>query len=166
MPRPAHDDASVDAVDLLADDHQEIGELFDRYSVLADDGAPAADRRDLAEEICTLLLVHAQVKEDVLYPAAREVLEEEYLVDEALVALESARSLVDDIQAGDPTEPRYDAQVRILQELVAQHFDEERTALFPRLRRTSLDLEELGAEIASRQEELLSADEDAETGLS
>jgi hypothetical protein len=63
---------------------------------------------------------------------------------------------------GDPTEPRYDAQVKILHELLAQHFEEERTELFPRVRSASLDLEEIGAEMAARQEVLLSADEEAD----
>ena len=153
-----------DAVDLLASDQEAIGELFDRYEVLAADEAPADERRELAEEICTLLLVHGAIKEEIFYPEARELLDEEYLIDEALVAQDSARALIDDIQAGDPTEPRYDAQVRILHELVAQHFEEERTELFPRVRQTSLDLEELGAELAARQEVLLSADEEADAG--
>jgi hemerythrin superfamily protein len=151
-----------DALDLLTNDHEEIAELFERYEALAADGAAADERRELAEEICSLLLVHAAIKEEIFYPAVREVLDEEYLIDEALVAQDGARSLIDDIQAGDPTEPRYDAQVRILHELLAQHFEEERSELFPRVRNTSLDLEEIGAEMAARQEVLMSADEEAD----
>ena len=162
--RTDRNDTDEDAVDLLVNDQEAIAELFDRYETLAADEVSAEERRDLAEEICTLLLVHAAIKEEIFYPAARELLEEEYLIDEALVAQDSARSLIDDIQAGDPTEPRYDAQVRILHELVTQHFDEERTELFPRVRQTSLDLEEIGAELAARQEVLLSADEEADAG--
>lgn len=160
--QPDRDQIDEDALDLLASDHDEIAELFDRYEVLAADGAPAEERRELAEELCTLLLVHAAIKEEIFYPAAREVLDEEYLIDEAMVAQDGARSLIDDIQAGDPTEPRYDAQVRILHELLLQHFEEERTELFPRVRRTTLDLEEIGAEMAARQEVLMSADEEAD----
>ena len=162
--RTDRDDTDEDAVDLLTNDHEEIAELFERYEALASEEASSDARRDLAEEICTLLLVHATIKEEIFYPAARELLDEEYLIDEALVAQDSARSLIDDIQAGDPTEPRYDAQVRILHELVAQHFEEERSELFPRVRKTSLDLEEIGAELAARQEVLLSADEEADAG--
>ncbi|MFL6697030.1 MAG: hemerythrin domain-containing protein [Vitreoscilla sp.] len=160
--QPERDPIDEDAVDLLANDHDEIAELFDRYEALAADGAPAEERRELAEELCTLLLVHSAIKEEIFYPAAREVLDEEYLIDEAMVAQDGARSLIDDIQAGDPTEPRYDAQVRILHELLTQHFEEERTELFPRVRKTSLDLEEIGAEMAARQEVLMSADEEAD----
>ena len=162
--RPDNSASDEDAVDLLVNDHEAIAELFDRYETLAAEDAPAPERRELAEEICTLLLVHAAIKEEIFYPAARELLEEEYLIDEALVAQDSARAIIDDIQAGDPTEPRYDAQVRILHELVTQHFEEEQSELFPRVRSSSLDLEEVGAELAARQEVLLSADEEADAG--
>jgi hemerythrin superfamily protein len=158
---PARGVVEDDAIDLLSTDQDEFAELFERYDALAAEPAPADEREELAEELCSLLLVHATVKEEVFYPAVRAVIEEEYLLDEALVALDSARSFIDDIQSGDPTEPRYDAQVRVLHELVAQHFEQERTQLFPKVRATSLDLEELGAEIAARQELLLSIDEDA-----
>jgi hemerythrin superfamily protein len=159
---PARGTVDDDAIDLLLTDQVEIAELFERYDALAADHAPAGERETVAEELCSLLLVHATVKEEILYPAVREVIDEEYLLDEALVALDGVRSLIDDIQAGDPTEPRYDAQVTMLHELVVQHFEEERTQLFPKVRTTSLDLEELGAEIGARQELLLSDDEDAQ----
>ena len=150
-----------DAVDLLSTDQDEIVELLERYDALAADRAEADEREALAGELCSLLLVHAGVKEEIFYPALREVIDEEYLIDEALVTLDSARSLIDDIQNGDPTEPRYDEQVRILHELAKQHFDDERMQLFPKARASTLDLEEIGGEIAARQELLLSAEEDA-----
>lgn len=151
-----------DAIDLLLTDQDEIIELLERYDTRVADGAGADEREALADEICSLLLAHATVKEEILYPAVREVIDEEYLVDEALVALDGARALIDDIQDGDPTEPRYDAQVKILHELIAQHFDEERTQLFSKARSAPLDLEELGAEIAAREELLLSIEDDAQ----
>ena len=158
---PARASVEEDVIDLLSTDQDEIAELLERYDVLAADRVQPDERKTLAEELCSLLLVHAAVKEEIFYPALREVIDEEYLIDEALVTLDSARSLMDDIQNGDPTEPRYDEQVRILHELVTQHFDEERTQLFPKARASTLDLEEIGGEIAARQELLLSAEEDA-----
>lgn len=161
MPDPSSSRGHIDddAIALLLTDHDELAELFDRYDALATDGAPVEEREELAQELCSLLLVHAVLKEEMFYPAVREAIEQDDLVDEALVALEGVRSLVDEIQAGDPTEPAYDSSVKVLHELVAQHFEEERAELFPLLRETSLDLEELGAEMSARQELLLTADE-------
>jgi len=158
--RSARDDLDEDALDLLATDHDEIAEAFDRYDRLASEGAAADERRDAAEEICTLLLVHAATKEEIFYPAVRAALDDDTLVDEGLVGLDGARSLVDEIQSADAAEPRYDTQVRVLHELLTEHFDEERRVLFPRVRLASLDLQALGADMAARQEQLLSAEED------
>ena len=52
--------------------------------------------------------------------------------------------------------------MKLLQEIVTLAFDEERSTLFPRVRESALDLEELGAEMSARQEVLLSAEEDEE----
>lgn len=158
---PSRGAVDDDAIDLLVNDHDEILDLFARFDELSDDDAPSDARQSLAEELCSLLVVHATIKEEIFFPAARRLLEQEFLIDEALVAQDSAMSLVDEIQAGDPTEPRYDAQVKMLHELVQQSFDEERAALFPRVRETALDLEELGAEMSARQELLLSIHEDS-----
>ena len=162
-PHSPRDAVQDDAIDLLANDQDEIAELFQRYDALAEDGAPSTDRRALAEELCSLLVVHGAIKEEIFYPAARNRIDEEYLIDEALVAQDSARSMIDDIQAADSTEARYDALVKMLKELVMLAFDQERSSLFPLVRESGLDLSALGAEMSARQEILLTADEDEET---
>ena len=78
--------AEDDAIDLLANDQDEIAELFQRYDALAEDGATSRERQALAEELCSLLVVHGAIKEEIFYPAARNRIDEEYLIDEALVA--------------------------------------------------------------------------------
>ncbi len=152
LAHPGHEQTELEC---LSTDQDEIFELLERYDALAADRARAGESKALAEELCSLLLVHAAVKEEIFYAALREVIDEERLIDEALVMLDSARSLMDDIQNGDPTQPRYDEQVRIQHELVTQHFDEERTQLFAKARASTLDLEKIGGEIAARQELLV-----------
>jgi len=156
----SHDPSAEDALDLLSIDQDELLELFDRYDALVADGAAPGRRRELAEEICSLLAVHVEVKRDVLHPAAREALADDKAVDESAEADAGLDATIEDIQSGDPTEPGYDAAMRVLQELFVECVDEERAALFPQLRESSLDLVELGARLAARAEELLSAGED------
>lgn len=157
----SHTPAAEDALEFLSDDQEAILELFDRYDALvADNGAPD-ERCALAEEICSLVVVHAQIKREILYPAAREALSDETPVDEAIESHDALDATVVDIQSGDATEPRYDAGVRVLQELFVECVDAERTGLFPLLRDSTLDLEELGGELGARAEVLLSSqDED------
>ena len=158
----SHEASAEDVLDLLSIDQDELLELFDRYDALVADGAAPGRRRELAEEICSLLAVHVELKREILHPAAREALSDEGPIDESAEADAGLDATIDDIQSGDPTEPGYDAAVRVLQELFVEGVDEERSTLFPRLRESSLDLVELGGRLAARAEELLSADEDDE----
>ena len=61
-----------EATQLLADDHREVHSLFERYAALAGASAGEDERGPLAEEICTLLTVHAAIEEEIFYPASRE----------------------------------------------------------------------------------------------
>jgi hypothetical protein len=148
---------SPDAIALLSADHAEATELFARYRSLAQAGASADERRSLAEEICTALLVHAAIEEEILYPAARAAIARGSLVDEALVEHDMAKALIAQVQDGDPAQPAYDARLHVLAEYVRHHVGEEEETLFPLLLESALDLDGLGRRLAARQEELLSA---------
>jgi hypothetical protein len=152
--------SAQDALDLLSEDQDQILELFDRYDALVAEQEAPDRRRSLAEEICTLLLVQAEIKREILYPAARDALSDETPIDEAAEALSGLETTIADVQAGDPGEPRYDATMRVLQELFVECMEEERVVLFPRLRESSIDLEELGGELSAREEVLLEAGDD------
>lgn len=158
----SHDPAAEDALDLLSQAQDELLELFDRHDALVADGAAPGRRRQLADEICSLLAVHVEIKRDILHPAAREALVDDRPVEESAEADAGLEATIEDIRSGDPTEPGYDAAMRVLQELFVECVDEERAVLFPRLRESSLDLVELGSRLAARAGQLLGADEDDE----
>ena len=63
------------AIDLLEADHKAVKQLFIDYSALCEDDAPAAAKRSVAERICQELTVHAQIEEELFYPAVREAIE-------------------------------------------------------------------------------------------
>jgi len=110
-----------------------------------------------------MLTVHATIEEEIFYPAARDAIDDESLLNEAEVEHQSAKDLIAQIQASDPSDPLYDAQVKVLGEYVNHHVEEEEGELFPRVKEADLDLDELGAEMSARQEELLSAEADVES---
>jgi hypothetical protein len=152
-----------DALELLSDEQDQILELFDRYDALVAEAAEADERRELAQEICSLLLVHVQAKREILYPAARAALDDDTSVEETLESQAALEDCIADVQAGDATEPRYDAGGRVLQELFVDAMEQERTGLFPALRASSADLEELGGELGALEERLLDADDEMGT---
>jgi len=152
-----------DALELLSDEQDQILELFDRYDALVAEAAEADERRELAQEICSLLLVHVQAKREILYPAARDALDDDTPVEETLESQAALEDCIADVQAGDATEPRYDAGVRVLQELFVDAMEQERAGLFTALRASAADLEELGGELGALEERLLDADDEMGT---
>lgn len=150
--------APGDAIKLLKADHKEVKGLFDDYEKLVKADAEAEEKQALAQQICTMLTVHATVEEELFYPAAREALpQHEDLLDEADVEHACAKELIAQIEAASPDEPLYDAKVKVLGEYVQHHVDEEEGELFPKVKKAGLDLEALGEALAARKQALQQA---------
>jgi len=147
--------AAPDATRLLADDHREVHALFADYRKLAESGAGGEERRPLAEEICTLLTVHAAIEEEIFYPAARAAGVDASVLDEAEVEHASAKDLIAQIRDIEADAPLYDAKVRVLGEYIDHHVGEEEKELFPKCRESTMDLRDLGTRIAARKDELM-----------
>jgi hemerythrin superfamily protein len=149
-------DSEIDALSLLRDDHLQVAALFEQFESAAlavqDDR-----RRALAERACELLTVHAQIEEEIFYPAVRAVIEEQELLDDAEVEHAVAKELIEQIQTMDVDEALYDAKVRVLAEYVRHHIQAEEDELFGLVELADLDLDELGEELAARKQELLGA---------
>ena len=140
---------------LLTTDHREVKSLFQQYQELVDHDAEDEEKQPLAEHICALLTVHAQIEEEVFYPAAKEAIKEPDLVAEAAVEHASAKDLIAQIEESDPSEELYDAKVKVLGEYIEHHVREEEGQLFKQARRAKLDLEDLGQRLAQRKQALM-----------
>lgn len=138
------------AIDMLVDDHKKVKKLFKDFDKLKEKG-DAEDKQALVEEICNELILHTQIEEEIFYPAARDVVEEDML-NEAEVEHASAKDLIEQIQALDPSDPMYDAKVTVLGEYIEHHVEEEEKEMFPKMKKSKLDLEALGEEMASMKE--------------
>jgi hemerythrin superfamily protein len=141
-----------DAIQLLKKDHAEVTSLFTRY----EDASDRDEKTEIASEICRKLTIHSLCEEELLYPAAHESIDDD-LVYQAEVEHQSAKDLIARIEDADPEAENYDAMVRVLCEYVRRHVKEEEGELFPQLRRSDLDLEALGLELAERRSELETA---------
>ena len=140
-----------DAIALLKADHKEVKGWFKQYEKLDDDG----DKGELAARICRALTVHTQVEEEFFYPEARQETEEDDLLDEAKVEHTSAKQLIAEIESMEPGEDLYDAKVNVLGEYVNHHVKEEEEELFPKVRKSDMDLAELGERMKARKDELM-----------
>ncbi|WP_380875859.1 hypothetical protein ACFB49_06310 [Sphingomonas sp. DBB INV C78] len=146
----------ADAIKLLKDDHKEVKTYFKQYDALEKD----ADKQVLADKICLALTVHAQIEEEIYYPAARGAIDDDDLLDEAEVEHASAKQLIAEIRAMKASDRLFDAKVTVLGEYINHHVEEEETEMFPESRDSDLDLKALGAQLAARKAEFM-----AEVGL-
>ena len=144
-----------DAVSLLSADHAEVKQMFETFRQLVDENADDEQRGELARRICSMLTVHAEIEEEIFYPAMREGVDDDLVLDEAEVEHESAKDLIEQIEDMDPGDALFDARVIVLGEYVEHHVQEEENELFPLAEKSGIDLDDLGAELASRKRELI-----------
>lgn len=144
--------SAPDALELLKQDHREVEEMFDEFSEMEDD-----DERkgEIAGRICRALEVHAEIEEQIFYPRAREATKDDDLIDEAIVEHASVKHLIGEIEAMEVGEELYDAKIRVLEEMVKRHIQEEEEELFPELVSAKMDTKEVGRELATRKQELM-----------
>jgi hemerythrin superfamily protein len=142
----------MDAIALLKQDHRQVEELFETFE------KDTSDKSEIALEVCQLLTIHAQIEEEIFYPAVREALGDgagDDLLDEAEVEHASAKDLIAQIEELGDSDDLFEAKVKVLGEYVRHHVKEEESELFPIVKRSELDLEKLGAELEQRQKILL-----------
>jgi len=143
----------LDAIELLKADHREVDGWFDDFEKT--DSAPK--KKKLAGQICKALKVHTQIEEEIFYPACREAGLSEDLMDEADIEHDSAKKLIEEIEAGKPGDDHWDARVKVLSEMIRHHVkaEEEHGGMFSKAKKADIDLDELGEEMQARKDELM-----------
>jgi hypothetical protein len=139
------------ATRLLIADHHQARALLERYRLLAGSGA---DERDaVGEELCELLVVHATLEEELLYPAAAAA-----GVDAALLDAHAHRRLRDAVarvRAMHADDAQRAPALIALAQAACRHADDEEATLFACCRAAAMDLDALGERLNERQAELL-----------
>ena len=157
---PARSPAAVkrqkDACDLLDADHKAVKALFKEYASLTESRSRStAKKRQLADQICKELTVHATIEEEIFYPAVRKAIKDNALLNEATVEHASAKELIAQIKGMDPGDDMFAAKVTVLGEYIDHHVKEERTEMFTKARATKLDLASLAEQLKQRKSELM-----------
>jgi len=141
----------VEAIALLRADHKAVDALFAEY----DKARAPSKKKQLVSKICTELSVHAQVEEEIFYPAVKKALKDKELVPEAIVEQATMKDLIAQVEGKEPDGEMFDAKIKVLSEYVKHHVKEEHTEMFPKAKGTKLDMVELGGRIAERKKVLL-----------
>lgn len=142
----------TDATHILTKDHREVEALFARF----EKAGGAKEKGQIADKICTELKIHAQIEEEVFYPALKGKIDDD-LLKEAYVEHDGAKILINEILASSPDDEFFDSKVTVLKEEIEHHVKEEEKQhdnMFQQARAADVDLDALGEQMLARKEEL------------
>jgi len=83
----------------------------------------------------------------------RKAIHDEDLMDEADIEHAGAKGLITELQAMNPDESHYHAKVTVLKEYIEHHVKEEEKNMFPKLKDSNVDRDELGQKVINFKEE-------------
>jgi hemerythrin superfamily protein len=142
----------TDAIALLKADHLQVKTWFGQF-----EHTNSAERKQaLAGKICGALKVHAEIEEEIFYPAFLAATKDSDTHHEAVVEHAGAKKLIAEIEASSPADDYFDAKVKVLSEMIKHHVKEEEQpgGMFAEARKSDMDLQELGQELQTRKLEL------------
>jgi hypothetical protein len=146
------------AIEMLKADHDKVKKAFKEFEKLEQDDTETA--RHIVQVVCEDLKVHTTLEEEIFYPAVREAIEDEDIMNEASVEHETAKMLIEQLENMGPDDPNYRATFTVLGEYVLHHVKEEEGEMFPEAKKSDIDLEALGERMRQRKEELVGATEE------
>lgn len=157
--------ARNEILEMLKEDHKRVKKAFRDFEKIDIDSDPESAQA-LVEQTCAELELHATLEEDVFYPAVRQAVKEEDLVEEAEVEHDSAKQLIAQLREMSPEDPKFAATFTVLGEYVKHHIKEEEGEMFEQLGRSKVDwqavLEEMMERRAELEQELGLAEEEEE----
>jgi hemerythrin superfamily protein len=143
---------SVEAIDMLKHDHDKVEKAFKDFENI--DREDMRSCRQLVMDACADLKLHTTLEEEIFYPAVREALEDEDIMNEASVEHETAEMLIEQLENMQDDDPNFHATFTVLGEYVRHHIREEEGEMFPAARKSELDFDALAERMRERRQEL------------
>lgn len=141
----------LEATAMLRADHKRVSGLFEDF----EKARSSKKKKALVAKICTELTVHTQLEDEIFYPAFKKALKDHELVPEAHVEHTSVKNLIAQVEGVEPDGEMFDARVKVMGEFVKHHVKEEQTQMFPKAKKSKMDLLKLGQKMHKRKQELM-----------
>ena len=146
----------IDAISLLKTDHRKVKNLFARY----ESAGNFSTKHLIAEQVFPELDLHAQLEENIFYPAYEAMTGKHgtHLVADSRLAHEHVRELMSELQGIDLDEAAFEEKFHELMGIVREHVAEEENALFPEAEQMLADqLEDLMDHMVDLKQQLTTA---------
>jgi hemerythrin superfamily protein len=142
---------SPTATNMIRMDHTHVMATFHQYEL---DSSPRS-RQGLVNSICLALEIHAQLEEEIFYPALRAMDSSNPAILKSVPEHNEMKRLIAKLRGMQPTEAGYDDTLFELMRDVMHHVADEETILLPEAERLMSDrLGDLGAQMMKRRLEL------------
>lgn len=139
-----------DVFELLKADHRRVEELFTTF-----EDADKRSRSDIAEKALRELEIHAAIEEELVYPAIREAIDQDDLMDQAREEHHVAKLLIKELAKMNAGDEEFAPKFKVLGEIVRHHIEEEENEIIPQAEEAELDTAELGRDVERRKEQLM-----------
>ncbi len=145
------DKFSPSITNMIRMDHTHVMATFHQYET----NTASKTKQALVNTICVALEIHAQLEEEIFYPALRAIAKDRDKVDKAPGEHDQIRELITRLRAMQPTDSYYDQTVMQLMRTVMHHVADEETILLPDAELHLADrLGELGMQMTRRRLQL------------
>jgi hemerythrin-like domain-containing protein len=148
------------AIEMLKQDHAKAQKAFKEFEKL--DRGDTETAQQIVKTVCEDLKIHSTLEEEIFYPAVREAIDDEDIMNEAQVEHETAKMLIEQLENMGPDDPNFHATFSVLGEYVKHHIKEEEGEMFPQAKKTELDFEDLAQRMSQRKQELMGETEKEE----
>jgi hypothetical protein len=139
------------ATRMIRMDHAHVLATFHKFEAST---APAG-KKAIVDTVSVALEIHAQLEEEVFYPALRAVMPEDEVLDKSVPEHAEMRRLIAELRSMQPDDRAYDGVFMELMRDVLLHVADEETRLLPLAERVLASrLGELGAQMTKRRLQL------------
>ena len=112
---------SPDGICVLRSDYKAVKELADDY----EKSISVQAKQKIATKLGEKLSVHAQVEEEIFYPAAKQKLNEQEMIYEAFVELGMLRTLISEAEGMKAEGEMLEAKIKVMSEYTGHCVKEE-----------------------------------------
>jgi iron-sulfur cluster repair protein YtfE (RIC family) len=119
----------LNAISMLKDDHRKVENLFARY----ESARNFTERQEVAEKVFAELETHAQLEENIFYPAYETQAGREgtQLVAASRLEHEKVKELIRELRGLDIADEEFETKFSELTDDVQHHMEEEESDMFP-----------------------------------
>jgi hypothetical protein len=145
--------AKSQIIEMLKADHKKVKKAFKDFEKMdvEEDGESA---EALVSQTLAEIEIHAALEEQIFYPAARGVIKEEDLIDEAEVEHMTVKVLIEQLKSMGAEEEKFAATFKVLGEYIDHHVKEEEGEMFKQITKPGVDWDSVLQEMQTQRAQL------------